>query len=84
MYAAAPVPASRLRGGSPLGANERVLSSLCTSRGVSRPILRLFLARTRGQFAAETKCAGYLGQSETKISWRAFRGLLFLLQSSEQ
>jgi hypothetical protein len=36
MYAAAPVPASRLRGRSPVGANEPVLSSLSASREVSR------------------------------------------------
>jgi hypothetical protein len=47
-------------------------------------ILRLFLARTRGQFAAETKCAGYLGQSDDENLSAAFRGLLFWLQSSEQ
>jgi hypothetical protein len=40
-------------------------------------ILRLFLARTRVQFAAETKCARYLGASDdgnlsAGISWLAF------------
>jgi hypothetical protein len=40
-------------------------------------ILRLFLTRTRAQFAAETKCARYLGASDGEnlsvgISWFTF------------
>jgi len=44
-------------------------------------ILRLFLTRTQVQFAAETKCARYLGASDDEnlpagVSW-----FTFLLQS---
>jgi hypothetical protein len=77
MYAAAPVPASRLRGGSPLGVNERVLSSLWTSKGVSRPILRLFLARTRGPICGRDEVRGISRPKRDEnfsagISWFTF------------
>jgi hypothetical protein len=53
------------------------------SPGRAQPVpSAAYLTRTRVQFAAETKCARYLGASDDENLWVGISWFTFLLQSS--